>query len=525
MNGPRALVEAAISLRDRLMNIAGITFDGQRNLYKALGYKRRLAPMDYRSRFNRNAVANRVVKALPKATWRGGAEIIEDEDPTTETAFEAAVADLDKRLSTNDGLGIWAALQQADTLAGIGRYAIIMIGAPGKSAEPLLAASMDEITYLQPYAEEDAKIERFIIDDQDPRFGRPEFYTVQRVSTTGDSVNSPAQAMRVHWTRCIHIAEGTLDDSVYGEPRLRCIWNLIDDLEKVTGGGAEAFWKRADQGTVFDLDPMLKIDQPSKDALKKQIHEYEHDMRRFLLTRGVEAKTLGSDVADFSKPVESIISQISAGTGIPQRILMGSEEGKLAGTSDRSNWDDRVADRRLDFAEIKTRSLIDRFISIGALPTPLAGDYDVSFGQLKVLDDAQRAGIAKDWASLNQLTSDTVVTPDDIRERVLNLPPLQDTLHEGPGGGTPPPAPTPGVPTAASAKGGASHVHRVADRFSGPRPTYRQRLLRRRAASAAAQEAGASTQREKQEGGQEPDGTRGGSQRTSADAHADSTAH
>src|SRR5580765_2559090 len=133
----RDLVQA-LTFRSRLANIAGISFGGKRNMYEALGYQRELFPQDYRSRYRRNEVANRVVKALPKATWRGGAEVVEDNTDKM-TAFEQAWVDLESRLR------IWTVFQRADILAGIGRYAIILIGAPGKMDEPLESCSADEI--------------------------------------------------------------------------------------------------------------------------------------------------------------------------------------------------------------------------------------------------------------------------------------------------------------------------------------------------------------------------------------------
>jgi hypothetical protein len=185
------------------------------------------------------------------------------------------------------------------------------------------------------------------------------------------SINSAVVGRRVHWTRVLHIADGLLDDNVFGEPRLQCIWNRLDDLEKVAGGGAEAFWRRADAGIQFDLDPTLELDDPAKDAMKKQVEAYEHEMKRMLTTRGVKIKQLGSDVADFSNSVNSIISLISAGTGIPQRVLMGSEQAKLASKMDRSNWDERVEDRRKDYATPHVvRPFIDRMLELGVLPQP-----------------------------------------------------------------------------------------------------------------------------------------------------------
>jgi hypothetical protein len=469
----RQLTEA-LMFRSRLSNVAGRTFGQKRDLYKALGYQRELFPPDYRSRFRRNAVANRVVKALPKGTWRGGAELIEDDDPNVTTTFEAAWDDLQERLK------IWTVFARADILAGIGRYAVILIGAPGPLDTPLERCTADEIAYLTPFAEEDATIQAFDIDIKSPRFGRPVFYTVKRTSMhSTEAINSATIGRRVHFSRIIHIADGLLDDNIYGEPRLECVWNLLDDLEKVSGGGAEAYWRRADQGTHFDLDPTLDFDEPSKGKLRQQVDDFEHGLKRYLITRGVKVNALGSDVADIKNPVEAIISQISAGTGIPQRVLMGSEQGKLAAKMDRSNWDDRVSDRREDYASpMLVRPFVDRLISLGALPAPAL--YDVRWSQLKILDDEQRSVIAGEWANLNNLMQETVVTPDEIREHVLDLPPISTVAGVNPESeDIGPPEPT----AASSKKGGAAKkIHRAADRFRTPRPTYRQRVLQRRKA-------------------------------------------
>lgn len=472
----RSAIAGIASFRDAMVNVASILFGGKRDLYKAFGYKRYLTAVDYRSRYRRNAIANRVVKALPKATWRGGAEVVEDEDPETETAFEQAFMDMDARLN------IWDAFEKADILAGIGRYAVIFIGAPGDLDQPLLGAGPDEIIFLETYSEDDARISTYEIDIHNERFGKPLTYQLNRNSVTATVVgNAPTLAKPVHWSRIIHIADGLLDDKIFGEPRLECVWNLFDDLEKLTGGGSEAFYKRADQGRQYELDPMIKAgtDPASKAALKKmkqQIHEYENDMRRDLITRGVKITSLGSDVADFSRNASAVIDQISAGTGIPQRILMGSERGQLASTQDRSNWDDRVEDRRMAYAiPMVVRPFIQRMIDLGALPEPVDG-YDVQFAALRVMDDTQRAVIAGQWAEVNQKMGETVVTPDDIRTRVLDLASLADSGIE------PTVTPAPIV----AAKGGAGswkHIHRSADRFRRTRPTYRQRVLRRRAIS------------------------------------------
>lgn len=455
--------------RSQLANIAGQTFGRLRDLYKALGYQRVLNVRDYRARYLRNEIANRIVKALPNATWRGGAEIWEDQDPNVDTPFEEAWERLDDRLK------IWDVLRRADVLAGVGRYATVLLGGPGELEEPLDRCSPDELVYLVPYAEDDATIERYIIDRQNPRYGLPEFYAIKRTQMLSPTSTASANVgRRVHWTRVLHVADGLLDDRIFGEPRLQCVWNRLDDLEKVAGGGAEAFWRRADKGMQFDLDPTLEADATTQDAFEKQINDYEHGLRRMLLTRGLKVNELGSDVAEFQNSVNALISLIAAGTGIPQRVLMGSEQGKLAAKADRGNWDDRVADRREAFAgPCVVRPFVARLIELGVLPEPTQ-DYEVRFPELRILDDEQRASVATSWVGLNLPNAEPVVSRDEIRTRVLGL----DTWDEANGPGTGEAVP---VPTNLQGKEGErwQHVHAAADRFRrGGAQARRGRFLR-----------------------------------------------
>lgn len=394
--------------RSSLAGMAGLTFQGKRDLYSALGYKRALQPQDYRDRFKRGDVAARVVEAFPKATWRGGAELIEDEDPTVETEFEEAWEDLAKRLQ------VWPSLQRADILAGLGPFSVLLIGTPGKLEEEMpQLRGPDDVLYLLPYGSDEVSISQSVEDAEDPRFGLPLTYKLKRVATARTITRE------VHWTRLIHIADNVLDDRVNGSPLLERAWNRLDDLDKVVGGGSEAFWLRVNKGLIFNIDPNVKVDQPQLDKLKEEAEEFAHNMRRTLAARGFEVTDVGSDVARITDPVDSIVALISGATGIPQRILLGSERGELASTQDKENWDERVSDRRRDFAEPVVRDLVDRLVERGALPQP--EEYEVRWPEVEDLTDAERADVADKWAGLNAKAKGTVVLAEEIRDRVLGL--------------------------------------------------------------------------------------------------------
>lgn len=407
--------------RFRFSGLTGITFGGKRDTYKVLGYKRELYATDYRERYERDGVAARIVEAFPNDTWRGGADLVEDDDPETLTEFEEQWADFAKRLK------VWSVFERADVLAGLGRFAVIVIGAPGEPDTPLPTnLTLDQIVYLQPYSEADTNIAQFVLDVRNERFGLPEYYTVQRTDNPQSKVSQ-----RIHYSRILHVSDGMLDDNVFGTPRLKRAWNRLDDLEKVVGGGSEAFWLRANQGTQFNLDkdfkwPAGSAGETAKTQMRDDIEDFVHGISRTIRTKGMEINTLGSDVADFSRQADALFSVLSAITTIPKRILMGSERGELASSQDKTTWDQRVADRREKLAgPYFIDALVSRLTEHGALPEV---EYQVKWLESQDLNDKDRAALAIQWASINKQMGETVVTAGEIRDRVLGLAPLEEVL-------------------------------------------------------------------------------------------------
>jgi len=402
-------VAADLISRSNLAASAGLTFGGKRDLYATLGYPRVLIPRDYRDRYKRGGIASRIVEAFPKATWRGGAEIIEDEDPDISTEFEQQWEDLERRLQ------LWPTLYRADVLAGLGPFAVLLIGASGPLEEELPKLGGPEgVLYFTPYGPDEVVVELYEENTEDPRFGLPVQYSISRVGV------KKSFSRRVHWSRVIHIADGLLEDKTNGTPRLERVWNDLDNLDKVVGGGSEAFWMRVNQGTVFGVDKDVKIEQPQLDKLKEEAEELAHQMRRTFAARGLTVTPLGSSVSPFSSQVQSLISLISGATGIPQRLLLGSERGELASTQDKENWNVRVQDRREDFAEPIARDVVDRLIKYDGLSEP--EDYEIRWPELDDLNEIERADVATKWAGLGP----EIVTPEEIRDRILRLDPMDE---------------------------------------------------------------------------------------------------
>lgn len=430
--------------RMQFFRMHGISFNGQRDMYEVLGYDRNISPTQYRERYARGGIAARIVEAFPKATWRGGAELIEDEDPETNTPFEQQWKDLDARLK------IWSTLLKTDILAGQGRYAVLLIGAPGEldTELPKGRGNPNTLLYLTPFSEEDARIQEWETSAQSERFGLPRSYMLTRLSanrytsaagTPGFSSNDLNKP--VHWSRIIHIAENALDNAVFGQPSLERVWNLLDDLDKVTGGGAEAFWLRANQGLQLDVNKDVKMDEPERQRLREQADEYANQIRRMLTTRGVKANTLGSDVANFSNPADAIITQIAGAKAIPKRILTGSEMGELASSQDRDNWKDQVNGRQTGHAgPYVVEPLVQRLINYNYLIKPKK--FEVIWPHIEVMTESEKAEGASKWAS-TATAEGPVFNRDEIRDKWYGMKPIPKPAADAAGN---PISPEGGVP-------------------------------------------------------------------------------
>lgn len=424
----------------------GLTYDGLRNVDQQLGYQPTLTIKDYRRRYRRGGIARRIIKAAPLATWSADAKIAEDSNATKETEFEQAAREL------FDSLGVWQKFYRADVLAGLGHYSIIVIG-DGTNIEQPLPKRLKKLIYLTPYAEDNATIDKWDTNPTSMRFMQPEYYSVKlgAVDITDSSYvlgNRPqTKDVKVHHSRVIHIAEGLLENEVYGEPQLEDIWDYLDDLKKVVGGGSEAAWKRMDPGMQIDVDPELDLDEGEIESLQEQLDEYEHGLRRFLQTRGTKLSLLSTTVAGFGPNASAILDLICGTKGIPQRVLLGSERGELASTQDRDNWSDRIIERRRMFANSIIRQFVDLCIERRLLPQPKGSPsehpsrssnsrvaerkyhdvqgkyhYAITWPKVRSLDDRNTAEVISKLAGANQANSQAngglLLTATEIRSVV-----------------------------------------------------------------------------------------------------------
>ena len=382
-------VLAELSSRMGLASKLGFQFDGDRDLYQALGYPTgELKFDDFFARYVRQDIAKALIDRPVSATWQGPLELLETNNKEN-TPFEKAWLDLNRKF------GIKTRLSRVDRLTGIGRYGALLLGLSDvKNMEQFkLPVTSKNLTleYLKPFGEKNVRINSFETDAKNKRYGLPKIYEVE----VADSEGSVTSTIQVHHSRVIHIVFDNLESEVFGTPVLEPVFNRLMDLDKVIGGDAEMFWKNARPGYQGNIADDYTMTKTMEDDLINQADEYEHGLRRMMVNKGVTWEALKQEVSDPSPHVSVILQMISAQTGIPVRILTGSERGELASSQDRGEWLSFVQTRREEHTEIRiVRPVIDRFIELGILPTPKDG-YSVKWADLFAQSESARVEIGK----------------------------------------------------------------------------------------------------------------------------------
>jgi hypothetical protein len=267
-----------------------------------------------------------------------------------------------------------------------------------------------------------------VTNQQDPRFGLPLMYTVQ----TGNLLNAdrpvPARNFQVHYSRVIHVTETPDENLVYGTPCLQPIYNRLLDLEKVMGGSAETFWLTANRGMMLSADKEARLDEKDIKDMKEQAEEFQHQLRRNLIGTGMTATVLGSEDPDPGPNVDKLLDEVAGATGIPKRILIGSERGELASGQDENNWNARVDERRKDFAYPSIlRPFGDAMIATGNWPQP-QGQWWAEWPEQAALGPVEESTVLVNRTNAlatysNSPGASLVVPPQEFRRDFLNMEP------------------------------------------------------------------------------------------------------
>jgi hypothetical protein len=428
------------SLLQERVNFGNSLLDGDdeyRNLNEECKYPDPIT-LDHLYEMYRRELGNRVVNVWPEETWATEPEMVETDDPK-DSPFETAAKELIDRVQ------LWYWMSKVDELSGIGHYGVLFKayndGNDPKTPlyttdrfgkiDPRSVEDGLELMFLRAFDEKRIKILETEKDKKSHRYGQPVFYGLEMGTPSDATTVSGSEAaesnsgwVKVHHTRCQHVAEGTMGNLVYATPRQEPVYNRLHDLRKIAGGSGEMFYRGAFPGISFEMLPELiaegEFSTESLADLRDQVEQYMQGIRRYLSLRGMTAKSLSPQVADPSKHIEEHLRLLCATIKVPMRIFLGSEAGQMAGDQDQKNWHKRIGTRKRTYVNPwMIRRFFDEQIGLRTLPKPKR--YEPRWSDPETVSDKDQADIVmKRATALLQYVSAGGETVYPIREWLVN---------------------------------------------------------------------------------------------------------
>ena len=430
--GPR-FNDTALRERGKYARALGKAFNGERDIYKVLGYPDHLNFQDFYAMYCRHDIAGRIVELPATSTWRKKIQVIEGTaiEDREDTEFEKQFKILARRTK------LWHFMERVDILSGIGRFGTLMMGFPGKlDSQVRTLKGVEDLYFLSPFSEGSSEVTGRDVNLSSRRFGLPSMYGVDVLdeleSLTGVNLKSSKSSRKekVHHSRMIHVTEGLGESEVYGMPRLQRVYNLLLDLTKSIGGSAEAMWQIADRGMYISIDADAELDKEDEKKLSQEVEEYMNRESRWIKGRGLDVKTLGGENVDPRGLYGPIMALITGTTGIPSRILAGSDRGQLASQQDKRNFLEYLSERQTWHIEPNIlRPFIDRMIEFRVLPEPANGEYTIKWPDLLAIGEDLRSLVASRVAQAvekfakarKDYAAEEVITVSEFRDTFLGL--------------------------------------------------------------------------------------------------------
>lgn len=343
------------SARDYIQSVFGGV---ARNYWGAYGYPQYMDYQHYTSLYERMPLAKRAIDIYTTHTWNALPKLKADGVAIQEWEIFARRT------------GLLQTLTRLDTLALLGRYSVLLLGYfNSKYSE----TPRGQIVSLTPLSEERI---RFDIDNTNKIVK----YKMKQASRSGKVLKR--KTVDVHTEKVVNVAYNTRDNRYIGTPHLAPVVNTLYDILKVSGASAEAAYlasrammtikvNSSDDEGVTSAEEL----KAATEAVRKQVDGNSRAIGlapQLELTSSQQREIQGSIM-------DTLMKQLAAGVGVPYRVLLGTEEAKLAGEQDSIHFRESIEARRTNIIEpLILRPLIKKLMESNTIPN--RDNYEIDWG-------------------------------------------------------------------------------------------------------------------------------------------------
>ena len=427
--------EIASQMSQSLRQVYGSLDAKHSKAWEDYGYKTTLEFNDHYQMYRRFGIAKAGIKMPVNMCWKTFPTIMQGEEGDGDkreesTSWENLIKSIFKQTK------LMRKLKRVDEFQRVGHYGAFVVQIKGTGDQPKWDMPLDKIRAEQivkfiPLYEVQLEPNQWDENDQSERYGQPTMYQFQE-SKLNDSTtqDNRLRVVTVHHSRVIIFAEGADDESIYGVPANEAGFNDLITMEKIIGAGGEGFWKSAAMKTVYsNTSKDAKMPLPEEvDLMDKAIKDFVEGLDKHLMTGGLDPKVLSVAMADPKEPFSIALQSYSAGVEVAAKLLIGSQEGKLASEEDARFTMSAMQSRREDFGSIMVQSCVDWFIDHGVAPS---SEYYVEWDDLLAPSDKDKfelgTQLSKIVIDMTTRFGESPIDPDEVA-KIMGYKPTNEEL-------------------------------------------------------------------------------------------------
>lgn len=398
------------------------------NHYKDFGWPENVDFKLVYDYYTRNSLANAAVNKTVRKTWQDPPWLLEhprdgSEGPLKkETRLEKAIRQHFTKIR------FWTKVMEADRRSLVGRYSgLILRIADGKPlSEPLekVKNGLNALVDVIPAWEGQLRVLKYDTDVNSPNYGEPLMfeYDEGRVGESGKE-GTAQRKLSIHPSRMII---WSIDGSMDQESSLKAGINELMSLEKITGAGAEGFWKNAKQAPILEMDKEADIQKMAKamgitpeqiaDVMNEQVGDWQKGFDELLMIQGMTARLPKIELPDPEHFFMNSLQAFAASFDIPLKVLVGTQTGERASSEDASQWNQTCNFRRKNTVIPNVLQIVSRLEDCGILKENPEWFVDwTDLTESTMLEKIDRAG---KMAKVNKDFGDIVFMPQEIRASV-----------------------------------------------------------------------------------------------------------
>lgn len=394
-------------------------------------------------RYERQALARAIIDKPVNDTWQEPPTVRDEASDQTESEttqfddrLEQFFAGEHTRRKPTHRLNV------ADKLGRLGEFSLIVLGfgdgrdlaSPVKGVEDEESGefgSLDDLHYIATFGQDRVIDFELNTDMTSPRFRLPKSFEVITQEVEEDDTSPEQETQTIHWSRCIHVPEGTLEDDLRGTPALKPVFHELLNVDKIKAASGEGYWRAGYQGMIIsppkdDRGRLMEFEDDGE-GVQEEISKFLNNFERTIASQA-DVQTLESSVGDPRPHLEANYESISAAVDIPKSILTGEDRADTAASEDVRQWHQKIGQRRNDHAgPVILEPLIHRLIDVGILPEPSGDGFTVDWPPLDELSELQESEM-----NLTQAKALKAMSPGGDPTHMATVPELRQMFGWNP---------------------------------------------------------------------------------------------